>query len=184
MTISEGLSDEVRQQLVEKRIDVAFVRVAEMRDDSLRVDMLLEEPLIAALPASHLLARQGTIPSLEALRLDAFVLYGPPGTGLYDETVRACNAAGFTPVIGQVAPRITSTLGFVAAGMGVALVPASMRRVAVDGIAYRDFGSSVRAKAVLGVAWRRNESIAVVRNFILSIGKDNSEYSGAVPKLL
>ncbi len=184
VTISEGLSDEVRQQLVEKRIDVAFVRVAEMRDDSLRVDMLLEEPLIAALPASHLLARQGTILSLEALRLDAFVLYGPPGTGLYDETVRACNAAGFTPVIGQVAPRITSTLGFVAAGMGVALVPASMRRVAVDGIAYRDFGSSVRAKAVLGVAWRRNESIAVVRNFILSIGKDNSEYSGAVPKLL
>ena len=30
---------------------------------------------------------------------------------------------GVSPVIGQLAARITSTLGFVAAGMGVALVP-------------------------------------------------------------
>jgi DNA-binding transcriptional LysR family regulator len=179
VTISEGLSNEVRQQLVERRIDIAFVRVADMREDSLRVDMLLEEPLIAALPAHHLLTGQGTIRSLKALKHDAFVLYGPPGTGIYDETISACTAAGFSPVIGQLAPRITSTLGFVAAGMGVALVPASMRNVAVDGVVYRSFGPSVRAKAVLGVAWRRNESIAVVLNFMSSIRKDKSEHSGA-----
>ncbi len=179
VTISEGLSNEVRQQLVEKRIDVAFVRVADMREASLRVDMLLEEPLIAALPADHLLAQPGTIPSLKALKHDAFVLYGPAGTGIYDETISACTTAGFSPLIGQLAPRITSTLGFVAAGMGVALVPASMRRVAVDGVVYREFAPSFRAKAVLGVAWRRNEPIAVVRNFISSIRKHKSEHSGA-----
>ncbi len=166
VTISEGLSNEVKQQLAERQMDVAFVRVADMREEGLIVDMLLEEPLIAALPTDHPLARKETIRSLKALKHDAFVLYGPPGTGIYDETIGACAAAGFSPVIAQLAPRITSTLGFVAAGMGVALVPASMRQVAVDGVVYLDFAPSVRAKAVLGIAWRHNDSTVVVRNFV------------------
>jgi DNA-binding transcriptional LysR family regulator len=178
VTISEGLSDEVRQQLLEKQIDVAFVRVADMREESLTADMLLEEPLIAALPAKHPLAARSTIRSIKALEHDAFVLYGPPGTAIYDATVRACAAAGFSPVIGQLAPRITSTLGFVAAGMGVALVPASMRQVVVDGVAYVNFGPSVRAKAVLALASRRNDSTAIVRNFIASVRKHKSGHTG------
>jgi DNA-binding transcriptional LysR family regulator len=50
--------------------------------------------------------------------------------------------------------------------MGVALVPASMRHVAVDGVAYRRLPASVGAKAVLGLASRRHESSAVVQSFV------------------
>ena len=153
---------------MQKQSDVAFVRVLRMAEQQLTVDLLFEEPLIAAMPMSHRLVREcrDALPSLKSLQADAFVLYGPPGTGLYDETVRACAQAGFVPTIGQHAPRIASTLGFVAAGMGVALVPASMRHVTVDGVAYRRLPVSVDAKAVLGIATRRNDSSAVVRNFV------------------
>lgn len=168
LTISEGLSNEVQRELTLKQSDVAFVRVARLADDQLTVDMLFDEPLIAALPQSHRLVRKrrGQLPGLDSLRDDAFVLYGPPGTGLYDETVRACAKAGFVPTIGQHAPRIASTLGFVGAGMGVALVPASMRHVAVDGVAYRRLPVSIGARAVLGLASRRHDPSAVVQSFV------------------
>lgn len=168
LTISEGLSNDIQRELTQKQCDAAFVRVARLSDDQLSVDFLFDEPLIAALPQSHRLVRErrDPLPSLESLGSDSFVLYGPPGTGLYDETVRACAKAGFVPTIGQHAPRITSTLGFVAAGMGVALVPASMRHVKVDGVSYRRLPPSVDAKAVLGLATRRHEASAAVRNFV------------------
>ena len=41
----------------------------------------------------------------------------------------ACHAAGFSPLIGQEAPRIVSTLNLVAAGVGIAIVPASLQRM-------------------------------------------------------
>lgn len=168
VSISEGLSNEVQRELVQKQSDVAFVRVATLSDPELTAEVLFEEPLIAALPKAHRLARKrrDVLPSLKSLEADAFVLYGPPGTGLYDETVRACARAGFNPAIGQHAPRITSTLGFVAAGMGVALVPDSMRHVSVDGVVYKRLPASVKAKAVLGIASRRYDPSAVVQNFL------------------
>lgn len=173
LTIGEGLSDEVQHQLVEHQMDVAFVRVHRMRDERLSVIPILDEPLIAALPRVHALAggRRRIIASLGALKDDLFVLYGPPGTGLYDQTIAACAEAGFSPLIGQLAPRITSTLGFVGAGMGVALVPASMRRVAVDGVVYRDFGPSMKATAALGLASRRHDQSPVVRSFVSHVRK-------------
>jgi DNA-binding transcriptional LysR family regulator len=168
LTISEGLSNDVQRELVQKQSDVAFVRVARLADEQLTVDVLFYEPLIAALPKTHRMVRErrNPLPSLESLQDDAFILYGPPGTGLYDETVSACAKAGFVPTIGQHAPRIASTLGFVAAGMGVALVPESMRHVAVDGVAYRRLPGSVEAKIPLGLASRRHDPSVVVQNFV------------------
>lgn len=173
LAIGEGLSDEVRSQLLDDRIDVAFVRVSRMGDERLAVTPILEEPLIAALPRHHPLARPrgGVIASLAVLRGDPFVLYGPPGTGIYDATVEACAAEGFMPFVAQLAPRITSTLGFVGAGMGVALVPASMRRVLVDGVVYKDFGPATKAKAALCVASRHRDRSVVVRNFIAHVAQ-------------
>jgi DNA-binding transcriptional LysR family regulator len=168
LTISEGLSNEVQRELALKQSDVAFVRIARLADEQLHVDLLFEEPLIAALPTSHRLVRdrRDPLPALSSLQDDPFVLYGPPGTGLYDETLRVCAVAGFVPTIGQQASRIASTLGLVAAGMGVALVPASMRHVAVDGVAYRRLPASVAAKAVLGLASRRHDPSVVVQSFV------------------
>ncbi len=131
------------------------------------MDLLLEEPMSAALPKAHRLVRErcDRLPSLSSLQ-PMPALYGPPGRGLYDETLRACAKAGFVPTIGQHAPRIASTLGLVAAGMGVALVPAPMRHVAVDGVTCRRVPASVDAKVALGLASRRHDPSAVVQNLV------------------
>ncbi len=42
----------------------------------------------------------------------------PSGPGLYDSIIAACQQAGFSPRVGQEAPRLASTLSLVAAGLG------------------------------------------------------------------
>ena len=53
--------------------------------------------------------------------------------------------------------------------MGVALVPDSMKHVAVDGVVYKRLPASVAAKVVMGLACRRHDSSAVVQNFVRQV---------------
>ncbi|MFX7776639.1 LysR substrate-binding domain-containing protein, partial [Acinetobacter baumannii] len=64
--------------------------------------------------------------ALADLAGETFILYRrPTGPGLYDAIIAACRAAGFSPRIGQEAPRMPSTLSLVAAGLGISIIPAS-----------------------------------------------------------
>lgn len=168
LTLEEGLSNEVRERFSRDQMDVAFVRTSIIHADNLVVTPLLEEPMVVALPRFHAMAqgkRDMTLP-LKRLADDSFILFGPPGTGIYDETVAACRAAGFSPQIGQQAPRIASTLGLVAAGLGVALVPESVQNMSMDGVVYRRLKGAPQPKVVLGLASRRGDPSAVVRQFL------------------
>src|SRR3954447_16523691 len=78
----------------------------------------------------------------------------------------ACRAAGFTPPAGQEAPRIASALSLVAVGLGISLVPASLRHMYVDGVVYRRLSGSVQPNAPLDLALRRGEHSAAVRHFV------------------
>lgn len=173
LTLEEGLSNEVRERFARDQMDVAFVRTSTMHADNLVVRVLLEEPMIVALPKLHPRAQRerDSALDLKSLAGDPFILFGPQGTGIYDETVAACRLAGFTPRIGQPAPRITSTLGLVAAGLGVALVPESMRKMSMDGVVYRPLKGSPQPKAVLGLASRRGDPSMVVRQFLSFVRK-------------
>ena len=103
---------------------------------------------------------------LSALATETFVLYRrPTGPGLYDGIIAASHRAGFSPQVGQEAPRILSTLSLVAAGLGVSIVPESLQRLRVDGIAYRRLKAS-GLRAPLNLAHRRNEASTAVRRFI------------------
>ncbi|WMT79694.1 LysR substrate-binding domain-containing protein (plasmid) [Bradyrhizobium sp. Ash2021] len=168
LTLEEGLSNEVRERFSHDQMDVAFVRTSTIHADNLVVSPLLEEPMVVALPSLHAMAqgKRDTALPLKRLAGDSFILFGPPGTGIYDETVAACRAAGFSPHIGQQAPRITSTLGLVAAGLGIALVPESVQSMSMDGVVYRRLKGAAQPKAVLGLVSRRGDPSAVVRQFL------------------
>ena len=88
------------------------------------------------------------------------------GPGLYDAIFAACHAAGFSPLVGQEAPRIVSTLNLVAAGLGIAVVPASLERMQMDGVVYRRLEGDTQPRAPLLLATRRADTGAVVRRFL------------------
>lgn len=121
------------------RLDAAFVRSPVGAVGGLRVEAVLEEPMLAALPEGHRLAVDDGLPlPLAVFAGEAFVLYRrQSGPGLYDTILAACRSAGFSPNVVQEAPRLPATLSLVAAGLGISVVPASMRRLAVAGVVYR-----------------------------------------------
>ena len=94
---------------------------------------------------------------LAALAAETFIVYRRrSGPGLYDAIFAACHAAGFSPLVGQEAPRIVSTLNLVATGLGIAIVPASLQRMQMDGVVYRRLtGTQPRAPLLLATRPRR-----------------------------
>jgi DNA-binding transcriptional LysR family regulator len=167
LTLWEGLSNEVAARFAKDDMDVAFVRATNLHLDGLQVTPLLDEPMIVALPSQHPMAqrKQGNTVPLSRFSTDPFIMIGPPGTGIHDETIAACRKSGFSPLIGQLAPRITSTLGLVAVGLGIAIVPESMKRMTMDGVVFRRL-SGARPTAFLGLASRRADASPVVRQFL------------------
>jgi DNA-binding transcriptional LysR family regulator len=167
LTLEEAGTGELVDGLRAERIDAAFVRSPIGAVAELDVHSVLEEQMVAALPAGHRLAGRTTRLPLAALEEETFILYRRPlGPGLYDAIIAACQRAGYSPHIGQEAPRMLATLSLVAAGLGVTLIPASMRRMGIEGVAYRPLDRKARLIAPLNLACRRGETAPAVRRFI------------------
>jgi DNA-binding transcriptional LysR family regulator len=145
-----------------RHIDVGFVR-APLDDPALSAELVRREPLIVALPADHPLAARKRI-ALSQLAGEPFVCFPRSrGPAFFDHIMRLCHDAGFTPRIAQEAPQL-DIISLVAAGFGVAIMPASLRELRRDGLALRPIVGSPRADLL--VAWRSDDRSPALRDFI------------------
>jgi DNA-binding transcriptional LysR family regulator len=152
--------------LKEERLDAAVIRSTSSDAAGLTLDPLLEERMAAALPAGHRLAGRGGKAALADFAEETFVFYRrPTGPGLYDSIVAACLAAGFSPKVGQEAPRMASTLSLVASGLGVSIVPAAMQRMNVEGVAFVRLKGTRGLVAPLLLATRRRDRSILAASF-------------------
>ncbi|GJH02982.1 LysR family transcriptional regulator [Paraburkholderia terrae] len=85
--------------------------------------------------------------------------------GFYDIIMDCYGAAGLTPHIGQEAIQMQTIVSLVSAGMGVALVPQSLRNLRRTGVVYRPLREAVPA-VVTGLVWRTAEVSPVLAGFI------------------
>lgn len=164
-TLEEDSTSTLVQALKDERLDAAFVRTPSAEAMGLRLDPLLEEAMLAAVPSGHALAAAGAVP-LSALAGETFVLYRrPAGAGLYDAIIAACHSAGFSPDVVQEAPRLPSTLSLVAAGLGVTIVPASMARLDLEGVATLRLTQAGQLHAPLLLATRKADRSPLLERF-------------------
>lgn len=134
-------------------------------DPTIAAEPLLDEPLVAALPAAHRLAR-GRAVSLGALADEPFVLFPRhPRPGWADHILSLCRAAGFRPPVAQEALELSTALALVAAGIGVTLVPASVRTLRPRGLVYRPLASPAPTTRLLAL-YRREDAPAAVQRFL------------------
>ncbi|KAB8307244.1 LysR family transcriptional regulator [Rouxiella chamberiensis] len=160
--LEESGSGELLEAVVAGQLDVAFVRMPVKDMPELEMEKVLEEPMWVAVPAGHRMAARvsGQPLKLEELSNEPFVLYRRrAGQGLYDAILAAYVRAGFSPHIVQEAPRLTSCLSLVGAGLGISIVPASMTRLGGDGVVFLPLDASTRLSAPLYLA-RREDSHA------------------------
>ncbi|MFF4777152.1 LysR family transcriptional regulator [Microtetraspora fusca] len=128
--IVEGPSDRLMERLADGDIDVAVVSdypsgLAAGPESTLTP--LLEDEFLVALPSGHPLAGRAVV-DLRELR-DENWIEAPP-RGHTTMLLTACARAGFTPRAGFRVAEWTGKFGYVAAGLGVTLVPA----MAADGV--------------------------------------------------
>ena len=138
-----------------------------VRLDDLRVHLVDEEAMVAALPHAVLsdAGRDGSI-ALRELAGEPFILTPRHlGPSLVDVVLKACLEAGFEPRRGQSAPQIAAVLALVAAEFGVSVVPASMRQAVVTGVRYLEI-SDVRVVASLAIVSRRGEAAVATQGFV------------------
>jgi DNA-binding transcriptional LysR family regulator len=144
--------------------DVGLVRPPIEDDGELTVRTVLRERTVAALPAAHALAKLTRVP-LRRLAAEPLVLFPrDQAPGFHDLLIDALAGVGSPPRVIQYAPEMLTIIGLVAAGTGVSLVPASVQRLALDGVAYRPVTGAPRSE--LAAITRAGDDSALVRAFV------------------
>ncbi|PND32628.1 LysR family transcriptional regulator [Achromobacter pulmonis] len=178
LVLEESSTGELMDDVCDGRVDVAFVRGPYGPDRGVVVEKVLDETMLAAFPADHPAVRRRPRQriALSELADESLILYRRhSGPGLYDAILAACAAAGFSPRIAQEAPRMLSTLSLVAAGLGVSLVPASLRRVNIEGVVYVSVSRPASLRAPLNLIWRDAPLSGAARRLIEEVRRHRQE---------
>ncbi len=161
LVLREGVTDALLPALGQGEIDVGMV-LPPVVDPRIAYRPLVHDRLMAALPTRT----RGRFPAgslpLAALADEPFILFPrQAGPSLYDLIVGACQRAGFAPRVEQEAVQMQTIVSLVASGMGVALVPASLRHLRRTGVDYRPVHDRTPPLEI-GLVWgASNESPAV-----------------------
>jgi DNA-binding transcriptional LysR family regulator len=176
LQLTEATSDVQIDELVAGRIDAGLVigPLPPRHAAQLSYLPISREPLVIAM-ATELAARVGVASGLDwsdtpvSLRdlADAPLVVFPKrlAPGFYDIIMDCYGAAGFAPRVGQEAIQMQTIVSLVSAGMGVALVPQSLRNLRRTGVVYRPLAEGA-TRIETGLVWRTGEASPVLAGFI------------------
>ncbi len=165
LTLREATTDAQVRDLVAGRLDVGFL-LPPVTEPALESVPILREPLIAALPEKHPLAKKPGKLALEKLKDEPFILFPRPNApGLYDDVVSCCKAAGFSPRVEQEAIQMQTIISLVSAELGVALIPASLTNLRRTGVVYKPLRQQSPLTEIR-LAWRRGDELPALRVFV------------------
>lgn len=122
--------------LVNGEIDIALLRPP-VDHSRIVVETIRRDPLIVALPDKHRLTQRDSLRVAE-LRDEDFIAHAGSGRSIMNNLLTAaCAEAGFIPRIRHEVEETSTLLTLVAAGLGVAIVPAPTSALGLPGVAYR-----------------------------------------------
>jgi DNA-binding transcriptional LysR family regulator len=172
LALEEASTEEQLERLAGAALDAGFVRLpVESPPAGLKLKPVLREPLVLALPQGHALARRRTVPMRALAKTPLIRVPRHIAPGLYDQVTRMCARAGFTPNVVQEAQQIQTAIGLVAAGLGAAIVPASVQVMRPSRVVYRRLADAEITE--IGVAWDRTNRSAALRRFLAVAARAN-----------
>ncbi|TXI87285.1 HTH lysR-type domain-containing protein [Cupriavidus sp. H19C3] len=171
LELHESTSTDQLIGLSDGKLDVGLIRQAIHGFAGISLQHVHEQRMVAALPASHRLARAATLP-LSALRDEVFVMVPDRRSpALNARVLAACADAGFQPHTSLEVVEMATILPFVGEGLGVSLLPANCRRFADRAVALVDLeDTSEHLSLPLFLAWRKREKDPAVRR-VLDVAK-------------
>lgn len=130
---------------------------------------LLREPLVAAVPGAWIdegrIRSQTALSSAEVLASPLILFPKQVAPAFHDLVTGYYTALGGTARIVQEAIQMQTIISLVSSGLGIALVPASLRNLARAGVRYVPL-AGVAPELETGVVWRRGEVAPTLTNFL------------------
>jgi DNA-binding transcriptional LysR family regulator len=165
LELTEMWSADQVEALLADRLDLGFGNEPAVGSELLEGQTVQEDPIVAAVPATHELAGRDSV-RLRELSHEPFMTF-PRATApaYFDQLIAACHRAGFSPRFAQEIMAIPATLGLVAAGLGVALLPGGVRTLQRDGVSYVEIADTPAVMRTV-IVWRRESASAVLRRFV------------------
>lgn len=140
---------------------------------SLSYRRLVSEPLVAAVPAAWIedarLSVAGGVIAPEAIAGGPLILFPRAVAPAFHDLVTGYfDAQGRPARIVQEAIQMQTIISLVSAGLGLALVPASLRNLARAGVAYAEIHDPPTLET--GLAWRRDDDTPTLKGLLRLLG--------------
>lgn len=154
------------------RLDIALIRRAVSEHSGLAYHTVAHEKLLLALPMGHRLAvqalrRRRSSVLLRDLAHESFILVRRPGAhGMYGDLIEACHKAGFAPNVVAEVDQMLTNIALVAAGIGISVVPASMKDIHREAVFYAEARDAPQLDAPLNLVLRIGETNPTVERFV------------------
>jgi DNA-binding transcriptional LysR family regulator len=166
---TEMLTPAQETGLLERRLDVGILRPP-IRQEGIAHRTIADERLVVAVPEEHRLGEAASV-RVEQLRHENFIMYGATlGSVVNDAVVRSCLAAGFYPHRTYEVTETSAALALVAAGLGVAVLPDSIRSAPREGVLCREIEDALSVR--LDLAWREDDESPLLRNLLKTLERN------------
>jgi DNA-binding transcriptional LysR family regulator len=182
LKLSETLPRDLQNALLSGEVDVG-ISFPQTIGNALNYRQLFQEPLCAVLPEQHPLVKQQERESLQLhsssklavadLANEQFVMF-PASTApeLHAAVLACCHHAGFQPHIRLETHLQQTIVNLVARGLGVSLVPDSMRRMQLQGAVFRTLDYSPAVEQ--GLFWSEHNRNPCLQPFMELIDQSQS----------
>lgn len=146
-------------------IDLAFARLDGDLGPAIQSLPLQEDRLMVALPSTHPLAARSRV-SLASLASEPLVMFSRKVSPVYfDNLIATCRASGFSPRVLHEVRSVASQIAFVSCGQGIALVPASLKKLAPDNVVLRPLTQKLNV-VTAAVAWNSERPNPLVTELV------------------
>lgn len=162
-------------------LDIIFFRKPQIMDASLATRFITRETCILAVPANHPLSQKHETSIADFESEPMIIPDRRTRPHSHDLTMGLFKSAGLLPHIAQYAEEKQTILSLVAAGLGVAIVPASYRLMKSDKIHFIPLRFPAQLKGLpLSVAWRKGNEDEYLRALLRLMNEHKSELTDSL----
>src|SRR5699024_10768648 len=164
IVVKQMSSSEQVQALNEQQIQIGLL-CPPIDKTNLFIKDVHEQNFMAVIPEKHFLNNGKDFVSVKELSKESFIMTPRNiGPGYYDTVINICFEVGFSPDIIQEAADLHTSISLVSTGMGVSLVPESLKQYQKKGVVFKKIDSIKTTK--IAMAWRQDNNYNVLNNFL------------------
>ncbi len=156
-----------RESVISGALDVGFVRSGNRPElpDEVAAVCLVTDRMYVAMPKGHRLSGSAGPIDIAALADEPMVHYPYDREGFLDDLHRLFGNAGLRPKLVLESTEMSTLLGLVAAGLGITVLPGSLRRLEVNTLHYREIDDE-HALSSMWLIHHAQRASPAARNFI------------------